>query len=271
MHVDDNEAPVKGRQSGTMPVERRLSVGSATLATVSLVAPVHNEVESLPVFWAEVSHVLDTAGWNAQVIFVDDGSTDGSTDVLRAIVHSDRRVRLLRLCSNRGLSSALAAGLTAAGGDILVTLDTDLQNDPSDAVRLVAHLDTWDAACGWRVQRHDPWLKRFSSRVANGVRKAALGDGIHDSGCTLRAMHRRCLAGVALFDGFHRFVPSMLRAAGYRVLEVPVSHRPRRFGTSHYGVRNRLTHALQDLIAVRLLTARRLRYDVIEDLPAIIE
>ena len=132
-------------------------------------------------------------------------------------------------------------------------------------MRLIAHLGASDVACGWRVERQDRWLKRFSSRIANGVRMTVLGDGIHDCACTLRAMHRRCLADIVFFDGFHRFVPSMLRAAGHRVLEVPVNHRPRRFGTSHYGLRNRLVTTSADLLAMRVLKSRRLRYELAKD------
>jgi glycosyltransferase involved in cell wall biosynthesis len=245
--------------------DRESDLDGRLLTAVSVVAPFHNEVQNLPIFWDELRDVLDHSRWNAEIIFVDDGSADGSTDLIRAIVRNDPRVRLLRLRENRGLSSALAAGLAAAGGDIVVTLDTDLQNDPRDIVRLMEHLGAWDVACGWRVERQDRWLKRLSSRVANGVRMTVLGDGIHDCACTLRAMHRRCLADIVFFDGFHRFVPSMLRAAGHRVLEVPVNHRPRRFGTSHYGLRNRLVTTFADMLAMRVLKSRRLRYELAKD------
>lgn len=190
---------------------------------------------------------------------MDDGSTDGSADVIRAIGATDVRVRLLRFAAN--------AGLRAAQGQIVVTMDSDLQSDPVEIPRLLARLDHWDAACGWRRAPHDPWLKRVSSRVANRVRAAVLDDSIHDSACSLRARHRRCVESLDPFQGFHRFVPSLLRQAGHRVIEVPVNHRPRRFGTSHFGVRNRAWRGVLDLFAVRWMQSHRLRYETVETSP----
>ncbi len=230
-----------------------------------MVIPVYNEAESLPILWEELERVLGTGGWPAEVIFVDDGSTDGSAEVIRGFARGDRRLRLLSLAANTGLSAALAAGFTHARGRIVVTLDSDLQNDPGDIPRLLAHLGDWDAVSGWRAGRRDPWLRRVSSRIANGVRNRVTRETIKDSACTLRAVHRRCIPDLPLFQGFHRFVPTLLRMAGHRVLEVPVNHRPRRFGVSKYGIRNRAWRAFQDLLAVRWMQSRRLRYEIIED------
>jgi hypothetical protein len=150
----------------------------------------------------------------------------------------------------------------------VITLDSDLQSDPGDIPLLLAELDRWDAACGWRQARRDPWLKRISSRIANHVRGAVLGDQVRDSACSLRAMHRRCVDSLQFFDGFHRFVPALLRQAGHRVIVVPVNHRPRRFGVSNYGVRNRAWRGVVDLFGVRWLQARRLRYEAREEPPS---
>lgn len=234
---------------------------------LSIVLPVFNEAQNLPILWEELQAVLKTAGDAAEVVVVDDGSTDGSADFVRLIQATDPRVRLIRLTKNAGLSSAFAAGLRAARGRIVVTLDADLQSDPKDIPALLAELDRWDAACGWRRARRDPWLKRISSRIANRVRTAVLGDPGRDSACSLRAMHRRCVESLEFFDGFHRFIPALLRGAGHRVIEVPVNHRPRRFGVSHYGVRNRAWRAFVDLLGVRWLHARRLRYEAREEPP----
>jgi dolichol-phosphate mannosyltransferase len=232
---------------------------------LSVILPVFNEVESLPILWEELQPVLKTITGAAEVVIVDDGSTDGSTDFIRLVQATDPRVRLVRFTRNAGLSAAFAAGLRAARGRIIVTLDADLQSDPGDIPTLLTELDRWDAACGWRRARHDPWLRRVSSRIANGVRAAVLGDRIRDSACSLRAMHRRCVEDLDLFNGFHRFIPALLRQAGYRVIEVPVHHRPRRFGHAHYGVRNRAWRAFVDMLGVRWRQSRRLRYEAQEE------
>jgi len=240
---------------------------TSSVPELSIVLPVFNEALSLPILWGELVPVLEALSLAAEVIVVDDGSTDGSADVARRLRAADPRVRLIRLARNAGLSAAFAAGLRAARGRLVVTLDADLQSDPADIPALLAELDRWDAACGWRRARRDPWLKRVSSRIANAVRAAILGDRFHDSACSLRAMHRRCVEALDPFDGFHRFIPVLLRQTGHRVIEVPVNHRPRRFGRSHYGVRNRAWRGLLDLLGVRWMQSRRLRYEVMDDPP----
>jgi hypothetical protein len=163
--------------------------------------------------------VLDALGRATEVIIVDDGSTDATPAVARTLHARDARVRLLRLAGNRGLSAALDAGFARARGGIVVTMDSDLQNDPRDIPRMLAHLDGYDAVTGWRQRRDDPWLKSVSSRVANAVRNAITREDVHDSACTLRVMRSGCLEGLPRFRGFHRFVPTLLRMAGCRVLE----------------------------------------------------
>jgi glycosyltransferase involved in cell wall biosynthesis len=231
---------------------------------LSIVVPVFNEAESLAVLWPELREMLDAQAWRAEVIFVDDGSTDASAEVVRGLVAQDRRVRLLRLRENAGLTAALHAGLTRARGQIVVTMDGDLQNDPGDIPALIAHLGAWDAATGWRRQRPDPWLKRVSSRIANAVRNRVTGEDVRDSASTMRALRRSCAVAIPPYRGMHRFVPTLLRMAGFRVLEVPIHHRPRRFGVSHFGVRNRAWTAFQDLLAVRWMQSRILRYEIEE-------
>jgi glycosyltransferase involved in cell wall biosynthesis len=231
---------------------------------LSVVLPVHNETESLPTLWAELCSVLDAETWSAEVIFVDDGSTDGSAERLSAMAAADSRVRVVRFAANAGLSAALAVGLGRARGRIVVTMDSDLQSDPRDIPRLLAHLGEFDAVTGWRQRREDPPLKRISSRIANTIRNRVTGDDVKDSACTLRAMRRHCVADLPLFHGFHRFVPTLLRMAGHRVLELPVNHRPRRYGRSHFGIRNRAWRTFADLLAVRWMQRRRLRYTILD-------
>ena len=234
---------------------------------VSIVLPVYNEALSLPLLWDELSAVLEANPWTVEVIFVDDGSTDGSADIVKKLRSGDPRVRLVRLAANAGLSAAFDAGLRRAVGRVVVTMDTDLQNDPADIPRLLSYLGAFDAATGRRRRRRDPWLKRVSSRIANGVRNWVTAETISDSACSLRAMRRECVADLPAFRGAHRFVPTLLRLAGHSVVEVDVEHRARRFGTSHYGVRNRAWVAFQDLMAVRWMQRRWLHYEVVSDDP----
>ena len=239
--------------------------GSAGL-DLSLILPVHNEAGSLPSLWEELADAIAKGGWSTEVIFVDDGSTDGGAAIIRSLCAHDPRVRLLRLDKNHGLSAAMDAGLRHARGRVVVTMDSDLQNDPRDIATLLAGLDGWDAVTGWRRDRHDTWLKRTSSRIANGIRNIVMQDSVRDSACSLRAMRQHCLPDLPRFRGFHRFIPNLLRLAGHRVLELPVHHRARQFGVSHYGVRNRALIAFQDLLAVRWMKVRQLRYEAHEEL-----
>src|SRR5205809_116457 len=234
---------------------------------LSVVIPVYNEEASLPPLWSELREVLDRLGLTFEVVFVDDGSRDRSVELIRAFRETDQRVRLIRLKTNGGETAATDAGLKTARGRRVVVMDADLQNDPADIPMLLSHLDHWDAATGWRVDRAagDKFARRVSSRVANRIRNWVSADTIQDSGCTFRAFRRECLRGLVLYRGFHRFIPTLLKMRGYRVIEVPVGHRPRRFGRSKYGVLNRAAVAFVDLLMIRWMTARLLRYEVVED------
>ena len=235
---------------------------------LSVVIPVYNEEENLPVLWEELRGVLEGLGLAVEVIFVDDGSRDGSPEIVRGLREADPRVRLVRLKSHAGETAATDAGLRAALGRWVVVMDADLQNDPADIPTLLGYLDRWDAATGWRQERAhgDDWRRRVASRIANRVRNWLSDETIQDSGCTFRAFRRECLRDLVLYRGLHRFIPTLLTLRGYRVIEVPVNHRPRRFGRSKYGVWNRALVAFVDLLAVRWMKSRRLRYDVAEDL-----
>lgn len=235
---------------------------------LSVVIPIYNEEESLPPLWAELQEVLDGLGLSSEVIFVDDGSRDRSAEIIRAFRQQSLRARLVRLKENAGETAAMDAGLRAVRGRWVVTMDGDLQNDPHDIPTLLSHLDRWDAVTGWRVRRADgdSAVRRISSRVANRIRNALSDDTIQDSGCTFRAFRRECLRGLVLYRGFHRFIPTLLKMRGYRVTEVPVNHRPRRFGASKYGIMNRAFVAFADLLVVRWMKDRLLRYEVAEDL-----
>lgn len=238
------------------------------MVDLSVVIPVYNEEENLPVLWAELRAVLETERIDFEVVFVDDGSHDRSAEIIRGLRDADARVRLVRLKANGGETAATDAGFHAARGRRIVTIDADLQNDPRDIPALLRHLEQWDAVTGWRVNRGagDSLVRRVSSRIANRVRNWVSDDVIQDSGCTLRAFRRECLRGLILYHGFHRFIPTLLKMRGYRVLEVPVRNRPRRFGASKYGVLNRVFVATADLLVVRWMKSRALRYEIAEEL-----
>ncbi len=238
------------------------------LPELSIVVPVYNEEESLPLLWPEIREVLDPTGLRYEVIFVDDGSQDRSAEIVREFRDRDPRVRLIRLKANAGETAATDAGFRSVRGRYVVVMDADLQNDPHDIPAMLAKLEQWDAVTGWRVNRAagDSWIRRLSSQIANRVRNALSEEAIQDSGCTFRAFRRECLRDLVLYRGFHRFVPTLLKIRGFRVLEVPVNHRPRRFGKSKYGIGNRALRAFVDLLVVRWMKDRQLSYEIAEDL-----
>jgi glycosyltransferase involved in cell wall biosynthesis len=231
---------------------------------LSIVLPVYNEVGSLGPLWQELVELLPSLAESVEVIFVDDGSIDGSAEILQRIVKDDHRVRLIRFEANAGLSASFYAGLQATRGRIVATMDSDLQSDPRDIPMLMKYLDDADAVVGWRQVRHDSFLKRVSSRIANAIRKAMSGDHVQDSACSLRVMRRECVTAVPPFTGMHRFMPTLLKIAGFRVVQVRVNHRPRRFGRSKFGVSDRAFSAFADLLVVRWMMYRRLRYRIAE-------
>jgi glycosyltransferase involved in cell wall biosynthesis len=234
---------------------------------LSVVIPMFNELDNVPLLWEELDAALAKVGRRTEIIFVDDGSTDGSAGAVQALMERDARVRLLSFDANAGLTAAFNAGYAAARAPIVVTMDADLQNDPRDVELLLAALEGADAAVGYRVRRRDRWRKRISSRIANAVRNRLTGDRVRDSACSLRVMRRECLAAIPPFSGMHRFVPTLLRLAGHRVVEVPVHHRPRSLGQSKFGIRNRAWPAFVDLLVVRWMMRRTVRPRVREVAP----
>lgn len=228
-----------------------------TPPTLSVVVPLYDESESLPALDAELRAALEPLGLSYEVLYVDDGSTDGSLAVLERLAATDGRLRILRHRANSGQSAGLASGFRAARGAIVVTLDADLQNDPADIPRLLAKLDEgFDAVSGVRVERHDSWTRRVSSRIANAVRNWATDESVTDVGCSLKAYRAEYLRHLPMFGGMHRFLPTLVRWNGARLAELPVAHRPRRHGVAKYGIGNRLFRALADLMAVRWMRRR---------------
>jgi dolichol-phosphate mannosyltransferase len=231
---------------------------------ISAVVPVFNEEENLPILVPKLLEVLKGIGLPYEMIFVDDGSSDGSREILKRMASQCRSLHIIRLKENRGLSTALYVGIKEARGEKIVTLDSDLQNDPADIPRLMEYMDSYDMATGWRQKREDPWLKKISSKIANAIRNRLSGEDIQDSACTLRVFKKECLKDLKPFNGMHRFFSTLARMEGYRVIEVSVSHHSRRFGKSKYNIRNRLWRSFIDLLGVRWMKSRRIRYDVEE-------
>lgn len=224
---------------------------------VSVVVPLYNEEDNVPILQAELAAAL--RGVDHEIIFVDDGSTD---QTLARLTNSPEQ-RILRFEKNAGQSAAMYAGANAARGAAIVLIDGDLQNDPADIPRLLAELERGaDLVCGYRAQRKDTLVKRLTSRIANFVRSRFTRDGVRDTGCTLKAMRRECVRTLVPFKGMHRFIPALVKGAGYRLVEVPVNHRARKFGTSKYGLGNRAVRATVDMFGVRWLLSRQLRYKV---------
>ncbi len=222
---------------------------------VSVVVPLYNEEENVPILQGELAAAL--AGLDYEIIFVDDGSSDGTI----ASIKADPRVRVLPFAKNAGQSAAMYAGLQAARGGIAVLIDGDLQNDPADIPKLLREIEAGaDLVCGYRAVRKDTTVKRLTSRVANLVRSRFTKDGVRDTGCTLKAMRRECVDALVPFKGMHRFVPALIKGAGYKLVEVPVNHRARRFGVSKYGLGNRAVRATIDMFGVRWLLSRQMKY-----------
>jgi dolichol-phosphate mannosyltransferase len=226
---------------------------------VSVIVPVYNEEENVPILQAELRAALRSI--DHEFIFVDDGSTDRTVERIEAAPN----LQVIRFEKNAGQSAAMYAGLQAARGAILVLIDGDLQNDPADIPKLIEEISRGtDLVCGYRAQRRDTLAKRLTSRVANAIRSRYTKDGVRDTGCTLKAMRRECVAVLFPFKGMHRFIPALIKDAGYQLVEIPVNHRPRRFGQTKYGLGNRAVRATIDMFGVRWLLSRRLNYKIRE-------
>ena len=244
---------------------------------LSVVVPLFNEEENVPILQREIAAALGPtgAGLDYELVLVDDGSQDGT----RARIdrggdghghghgHGHGRVRVLAAAKNAGQSAAMFAGLQAARGQVVTLLDGDLQNDPADIPRLLAELERTgaDLVCGYRARRRDTVVKKITSRVANFVRSRFVGDGVRDTGCTLKAMRRECVGALVPFHGMHRFIPALVKGAGFKIVEMPVNHRARQFGVSKYGLGNRAVRATTDMFGVRWLLSRHRPYEVREE------
>jgi len=237
----------------------------STKPYLSIIIPVFNEEASLVELLGEIEAVAGRIGKPWEVVFVDDGSTDGSLAVIRDLASQQPRVRYVSFAFNRGQSAAFKAGFEAARGEVLATMDADLQNDPAD---IPAMLDVYarghDMVIGWRAIRRDNWSKRWGSRVANLVRNSLTRESVRDTGCSLKLMNAAMARRLPMFTGMHRFLPTLMRLQGARLAEMAVNHRPRRHGVSKYGNWERLKAGLYDLLAVRWMQSRWVDYKIKE-------
>ena len=232
----------------------------------SVVIPIKDERDNLSPLTERLVKVLDSRPESQsaryEILFVDDGSTDGSAEVLDRLASSYHSVVAIHLDRNHGQTAAFHAGFRQSRGELVITLDGDLQNDPSDIDTLMGYAQDFDLVCGWRKDRHDGLVRRVSSWIANAVRSAVTGDRVHDTGCSLKVFRRPLIERLQLFTGMHRFFPALALMHGFSVTEVPVRHYPRVHGVSKYGVGNRLFKGLYDLFAVRWMQSRILRYRI---------
>lgn len=238
--------------------------------TLSICVPVYNEAENLPLLHEAIIRVVDPARIDTEILLVDDGSKDDTWQVIESLVTKDARVRGLRFKRNCGETAASDAGLRAARGKYVMTMDADLQNDPADIPKFIQTLGQgWDCVCGTRIStrgKGDSFVRVASSRIANWVRNKLSDEEISDAGCTYRAFKRDCVARLKLYRGLHRFIPTLLKMEGYTVTEIPVTNNPRLHGESKYGVWNRLFKSFRDLLAIRWMKSRLLAYEISAEL-----
>ena len=236
---------------------------------LSLVIPCYNEEENVPTLLQRVEAALATTNKTFEVVLVDDGSTDSTPRRLADAMKSKPWLRVIRMAKNGGQSAAFEAGFEAARGQIIATIDADLQNDPEEIPRLLPLLDerNVDMITGWRKDRQDTPFRRWQSRQANKIRNWISKETVNDSACSLKLYRAHAIKGLRLFNGAHRFFPTLVKMRGYTVYETPVKHSARFAGTAKYGFRNRALRAFIDLLGVRWMKERYLRYNATEVRP----
>ncbi len=240
------------------------------ISTLSLVVPVYNEEDNLPILFAEIACAMRDTGKAWQVLFVNDGSTDQSLDAIQRLAAEHDTVRYLSFAQNCGQSAAFKAGFDAATGDVIITMDADLQNDPADIPHMLTEYEKgYDMVIGWRANRQDSLTKKLVSRIGNTLRNWLSQETVRDTGCSLKIMRTDMAQRIPMFTGMHRFLPTLMKMQGASVAEIRVHHRPRQHGISKYGVWDRLKATTFDLLAIRWMKKRAIRYTIAaHNLPA---
>jgi len=238
------------------PIHPSTDSGSIEL---SLVVPAYNEQEVLDELMRRVEPALQQTGRTFEMVVIDDGSTDNTPNMLRTAMATRPWLRVLRMAKNGGQSAAFAAGFKASRGQIIATIDADLQNDPEEIPRLLPMLGVPDMITGWRAKRQDSHFRLMQTRIANRVRNWISQETIEDSASSLKLYKRHCVDGLYMFNGAHRFMPTLVKMRGFTVLETPVKHSPRFAGTAKYGFRNRALRAFIDLLGVRWMKERMIK------------
>lgn len=233
---------------------------------LSIIIPIKNEQDNIAPLIKRIHNGVESLNRDYEIIFVDDGSDDQSVKVLKSLIPNEPRLHVVEFERNFGQTAALDAGFRAARGQIIGILDGDNQNEPADLPRMIAKLEkgSYDMILGVRTKRNDNIVRKASSRIANAVRNWATKDRIHDAGCAIKVFRRERLARIELYEGMHRFMGTLFRMHGFKVAELPVRHHPRLHGQAKYGIRNRLWKTIKDLLAVRWMQGRCLKYRVRE-------
>jgi dolichol-phosphate mannosyltransferase len=228
----------------------------------SVVIPLKNEAGNIVDLINELEPVMDNLGHPWELICIDDGSTDGTRQILNRLISQKPYLRTIFFKKNYGQSSAFDAGFKSAKGEFVLTLDGDGQNDPKDIPRLIELLSDCDLVCGIRLKRKDSFIKRLTSRLANFVRSRVCEDEVQDTGCSLKVYRKNCLQQIKMYHGMHRFLPALFKMEGFRIKQIPVNHRERLKGKSNYNFFNRSFNTIADLLAVRWMKKRHLCYQI---------
>ena len=245
--------PISFSSAPSVPASNGTPKSNLAAPQISIVVPVYNEEENIAPLHRKIDAALQTLNLSYEILYVDDGSSDGSFELLSEIAARDEHAKVVRFRRNFGQTAAMAAGMNYAHGEVIIPLDADLQNDPQDIPRLLAKLDEgFDVVSGWRKKRQDNEIRKFPSRIANRLISKVTGVHLHDYGCSLKAYRASVIKDVNLYGEMHRFIPAYAAMVGARVTEIPVNHHPRTAGKSKYGM-GRIFRVILDLLVVKFL------------------